>query len=235
MTIWRLSWQSALRRRRLFLWNVVLPLLLLAPVAMSDAAAPHRVAVYGVFLVFFGTFGSAIPTVSDARDGWLDEIFRTNYSAAQWLWERTLAETSIDLLQTLPAVLILLITGTGLSSFGELLMSVAIALLFANLVGPVIAAMVKSLAEAALAGAAISLGLLHYAGFFRPPVSGWTLTLAMWNPYTPLRSGLQGSVSQIASEEMFGWGFPLLSIIIIGLLIFIFAGRWTRHLRWPNA
>jgi len=235
MTVWRLSWQSALRRRRLFLWNVIIPLLLLAPVAMSNAAAPHRVAVYGVFLVFFGTFGSAVPTVSDARDGWLDEIFRTNYSSMRWLWERTLAETSIDLVQTLPAILILLITGTGLSSFGGVLMSVTIALLFANLIGPVIAAMVRSLAEAALAGAAISLGLLHYAGFFRPPVSGWTLTLAMWNPYTPLRSGLQGSVSGVAPGAILGWELPLISITIMGLLIFIFSSRWTRHLRWPNA
>ena len=69
MTIWRLAWRSALRRRRLLAWNIAVPLLLLAPVALSEAAAPHRVAVFGVFLVFFGAFGSAIPAVRDARDG----------------------------------------------------------------------------------------------------------------------------------------------------------------------
>ena len=235
MTVWRLSWRSAFRRRRLFLLNVVLPLLLLTPVAMSEAAAPHRVAVFGVFLVFFGTFGSAIPAVSDARDGWLDEVFRTGYSRVRWLWERTLAEASIDLVQTFPAVLILLITGAGLARLGEVLAGLAIALVFANLIGPVIAALVKSLAEAALVGAAISLGLLHYAGFFRLPVSGWTLAVATWNPYAPLRNGLHYAVSGTSPTGLSGWGSALLLVGVIAILIVTSSGRWSRHLRWPHA
>ena len=41
MTVWNLAWRSALRRRRLFIWNVAVPLLLLTPVALSDAAVPN--------------------------------------------------------------------------------------------------------------------------------------------------------------------------------------------------
>ena len=164
MTIWRLAWRSALARRRLFAWNVVVPLLLLTPVALSEAAAPHRVAVFGVFIVFFGAFGSAIPAVRDARDGWLDEILRAGYPALRWLLERTLAGTAIDTVQLVPTLFVLLWSAGGLRAAPAVLLATLATLWFANLLGPLVAAAVRSLAEAALASAALSLLLLHYAG-----------------------------------------------------------------------
>ena len=139
MKVWRLAWRSAFRRRRLFVWNIAVPMLLLTPVALSAAAAPHRVAVFGVFLVFFASFGSAIPAVRDGQDGWLDQVFRTGYGARRWLGERALAEAAIDLLQTAPAVLILLWSAGGLSQIGKVFLALAGTLLFANIIGPAIA------------------------------------------------------------------------------------------------
>ena len=72
MHCWSIVWRTALARRRLFAWNVAVPLLLLAPVALSEAAAPHRTAVFGLFFVFFAAFGSAVPTVRDAGSGYTD-------------------------------------------------------------------------------------------------------------------------------------------------------------------
>ncbi len=232
MIVWRLAWRTALRRRRLFVWNLGVPLFLLLPVAMSPAAAQHRVAVFGVFLVFFGAFGSAIPAVRDAHDGWLDEVFRAGYAPGRWLLERTFAETLIDLLQTLPAVIVLLWFADGLRSVWTVSLGLAAALWFANLIGPLIAAAVRSLAEAALACAAVSLILLHYAGFFRRPVPGWTATVADWNPYTPLREALEAGVLG-ASSGLSEWGGGVLTTALAGLVIVLSAGRWSRRLRWP--
>ncbi|MCG8468771.1 MAG: ABC transporter permease [Gemmatimonadetes bacterium] len=232
MTIWRLAWRSALRRRRLFIWNVAVPLLLLTPVASSEAAAPHRVAVFGVFLVFFGAFGSSIPAVRDARDGWLDEVFRSGYPAGRWLLERTVAEMCIDVLQTFPAVLALLWFAGGMSKLGVVLAGLGLALLFANLLGPVIAALVRSLAEAALACAAVSLSLLHFAGFFRRPAPGPSELVATWNPYTPLRLGLEAAVSD-APIVASAWLAPSVTIAVAGLAIVVTTSGWSRRLRWP--
>ena len=109
-----------------------MPLLLLTPVALSEAAAPHRVAVFGVFLVFFGAFGSAIPAVRDARDGWLDEVLRTGYPAPRWLLERTLAGTAVDAIQLVPVLLLLLGSAGGLRATPVVLLGALAALWFAT-------------------------------------------------------------------------------------------------------
>lgn len=233
MTIWRLAWRSTLRRRRLLAWNVVVPLLLLTPVALSEAAAPHRVAVFGVFLVFFGAFGSAIPAVRDARDGWLDEILRTGYAAPRWLLERTLAGTAIDTLQLLPTLFILLWSAGGMRTGPLLVLAVLPTLWFANLLGPLVAAAVRSLAEAALASAALSLLLLHLAGFFRAPVPGWTSLVADWNPYTPLRAALSAGVGALPMDGSV-WLRSLLVVLLVTFGATVFSADWSRRLRWPR-
>ena len=241
MTIWRLAWRSALRRRRLFAWNIAVPLLLLTPVALSEAAAPHRVAVFGVFIVFFAAFGSAVPAVRDARDGWLEEILRAGYPPSRWLLERTLAGTALDAVQILPALLVLLgsaagdgIGAAGLPGAPLALPGVLAALWFANLIGPLVAAAVRSLAEAALASAALSLLLLHLAGFFRSPVPGWSEIAAAWNPYAPLRAALNGGVGAAPADPS-AWPASLLLVLVVTLGAAAFQRWWCRRLRWPRA
>lgn len=233
MTIWRLAWRSALGRRRLFAWNVAVPLLLLTPVALSETAAPHRVAVFGVFIVFFGAFGSAIPAVRDARDGWLDEILRAGYPAVRWMLERTLAGTAIDTVQLVPTLFVLLWSAGGLRAAPVVLVATLATLWFANLLGPLVAAAVRSLAEAALASAALSLLLLHFAGFFRTPGPGWTSLVAAWNPYTPLRAALGAAVGPMPMDDSV-WLRSLLVAAGVTFGAAIFAPDWSRRLRWPR-
>lgn len=234
MIAWRMAWREALRRRRLFAWNVAVPLLLLAPVALSEAAAPHRVAVFGVFFVFFGTFGSAIPTVRDAREGWLDELFGAGAAAVPWAAGRALAGAAIDLLQLLPSSIVLLAASGGWAGAPGAVVGIAWALLFANLLGPVVAALVRSMAEAAMACAAVSLILLHYAGFFRAAGSGWTATAAAWNPYRPLREALAAGVAG-RPPELAAWAPAVAAGLVLGALILALAARWTGRFRWPHA
>lgn len=235
MTVWSLAWRTALARKRLFVWNVAVPMLLLAPVALSDAAAPHRTAVFGVFFIFFATFGSAIPTVRDARTGWLDAIFLTGYSRRRWFAEAVLAGTALDIVQLLPVTIVLVWTaGTATGEdLGDLAVAMVVALATANILGRILAAIVQSLAEAALVSAAVSLLLLHFAGFFRTPVAGWTREVARWNPYRPLQEALAG-VQASGGAPSEGWFPALLVAVIAALLVAVLARVWTRRLEWPN-
>jgi len=232
--VWALAWKSALARRRLFVWNVVVPALLLVPVALSDAAAPHRTAVFGVFFVFFATFGSAIPTVRDARSGWIDSVFLAGYPRWRWFVETCAAGTTLDLLQLLPVTMVLVLTAgvAGPADLALLVVGMTVALVTANVVGPVIAALVRSLAEAALVSAAVSLLLLHFAGFFRTPTGGWTRAVATWMPYRPLREGLAGVQGLVSGPE--AWLAALIVAALVALLAAVLAHRWTRRFEWPH-
>jgi hypothetical protein len=239
MTIARLAWRSAVRRRRLLAWNLGVPLLLLGPVALSPAAAPHRVAVFGVFFVFFGTFGAAIPTVGDALDGWLDTVLRTGVRRWRWVCETVLAGAGLDALQLVPVSLVLVLSSGGVRSadVGLLAWGMVLALVVANVAGLAIAAAVRSLAEAALASAAVALLLLHYAGFFRTPVAGWTRTLAAVSPYRPLREGLaavQRSAGGSPASDGGGWIAPFAVAAVLFAIAAAAAGRWTRRFEWPG-
>ena len=131
-----LEWRSALARRRLLYWNLAVPVLLLTPVALSAAAAPHRTAVYALFFVFFGAFGSAIPLIRDATSGWSEKVLLTGYGSRRWLLERLAASSGLDLLELIPACLVVLVAaGAGPVASLRLIGALAVALVFANLLG----------------------------------------------------------------------------------------------------
>lgn len=194
--VWSLEWRLALRRPRLLLWNLGIPVALLAPVALSPAAAPHRAAVFAVLFVLFGTFGACIPLVRDAASGWTTRLLLTGYGERRWLLERLAASTGLDVVQLLPATVLLAAAGASPGELVALLPALVLALAAANLLGCLAAAAVRSLAEAALACAALSLGALHLAGVFRTPTEGtWASAAARWNPFRPLHERLLEAAS----------------------------------------
>lgn len=189
--VWSLEWRLAVRRPRLLLWNLGIPVALLAPVALSPAAAPHRAAVFAVLFVLFGTFGACIPLVRDAASGWTARLLLTGYGERRWLLERLAASTGLDAVQLLPATVLLAAAGATPGELVGLLPALVLALAAANLLGCLAAAAVRSLAEAALACAALSLGALHLAGVFRTPTEGaWASAAARWSPFRPLHERL---------------------------------------------
>ncbi len=235
MTVWSLEWRAAVRRPRLFAWNVAVPTLLLAPVALSAAAAPHRAAVFAVFYAFFGAFGSAIPLIREASDGWIGEVLRTGYPARAWLAERLAAATALDLVQLAPATAVLLAASAASpAAAAPTLAALLLALFTANLVGALIAAWVRSLAEAALACAAASLVLLHLAGAFRAPgPDGWSAVAAAWSPYRPLVSSLR-ALGPAPPADPASWAPPVLALAAALLFALALTGRITARLRWPR-
>lgn len=207
-TIWRLTWRVALRRRRLLTWNVLVPVLLLVPVVASGAAAAHRAVVVAVFVVFFGAYGSCIPLIRDGMSGWAEKVLLTGYGGRRWLIERILASTAIDWVQLLPANLVLVaLIDAPIGLLPALVGATALALLFANLLGVAVAALVRALGEAALGCAVLSLFALHAAGVFRtPPPGSWWAVAEAWNPLRPLHDvwlDALGAVSAATPSPLF--------------------------------
>ncbi|MBI4408810.1 MAG: ABC transporter permease [Gemmatimonadetes bacterium] len=169
------EWRSAAARRRTFALNVVVPMLLIAPIAVSAAPGAHAAAAYTALFVLFGTFGAAIPMVRDAETGLLGRILLTGVSPRRYLGERALAHAALDTLQLAPALLVILLADGGpRRAAGALALPLALAaaMLAANALGILIAAFARSIAEAALFATVAGLLALHSSGVFRTPAAG---------------------------------------------------------------
>lgn len=217
---WELEWAVALRRPRLFVLNVAVPLLLVAPVAWASAPPAHAAAVYAVLFALFGTFGTAIPLLRDGEEGILGRLLLTGLPPAALLLGRVAAGAALDTLQLLPAVAVIVLAGhADPASAGLLATALLVALLFANLLGAVVAGLARSVAEGALFAAVAALLLLHGAGTFRPPTPGSVAAaLEPWVPFRPLHEHLvavAGAGSAASASHLPG---PLLTLgVAIGL------------------
>ncbi|MFW6084778.1 MAG: ABC transporter permease [Gemmatimonadota bacterium] len=235
---WRQTWKLTLRRRRLFAWNVAIPVLLLVPVVTSGAAASHRAIVLAVFVAFFGAYGSCIPLIRDGMSGWVEKVLLTGYEGRRWLAERTAACAAIDLLQLLPAtVLLLWLVDASARTALLVLVATALALAFANLLGVLVAAVVRALGEAALGCAVFSLFALHAAGVFRTPAPGSAWDVAeRWSPFRPVhevwlsalrRGGADPGARAVPWARWWdAFGLPALSLLGFAILVYV-VGSWS--------
>jgi hypothetical protein len=240
--LWWLEVALTLRRRRLLVLNVAIPLLLVLPVALGGAPAFHAAAVYTVLFVLFGTFGAAIPLIRDGETGILRRMLLVGASPRHLLLARGIGGTLLDALQILPSLALILLVGiwqggvaegpgVGLSaspgSAGLALLAVPIllgALLAANLVGVWVAALARSLAEGALFAAVLSLFLLHGSGVFRTSTPGSVgAFLEGILPFGPLHrlllhaAGGSGVGPETLVPLLSGFGGPLILLLVTQL------------------
>lgn len=211
--IWTLEWRTAGVRRRTFALNLLVPLLLVLPIALSDAPPAHAAAVYAVLFTIFGTFGAAIPLVRDAESGLLQRIALTGLAPRRLILERTLAQAALDTLQLLPALLVIAATGEGDAGAAVALpVILAGALVVANALGHWVAALARSVAETALFAAVAALFALHGAGVFRSPAPG-TLAARLEHliPFRHLHEALLRVVG--------GAAFPTTATLVTGSLL----------------
>ncbi len=216
--VWRLEWRIALARRRLFVVNVVVPLMLVLPIALAGAPAVHAAGVYVVLFVLHGTFGAAIPLVRDGQAGLVLRASRAGVGARALLLERAAAGTCLDFVQLTPSIVV--VAWAAGASPGPLL-AVAVALLgglwVANLLGILVAAAARSLAEAALFAAVSTLLLLHVSGVFRTGAPG-TLAGSL-EAFAPFRALHESLLALLTPHTAVGIGSMLAwTIILPGLL-----------------
>lgn len=229
---WSLEWSTAIARRRLFAWNVAVPLLLLAPIAFSAAAAPHRAAVYAVFIAFFGTFGTCIPLIRDGASGWIEKQRLTGYGDHRWIAERVAAGVTLDMAQLLPAVMLLAIASEAPgASVLPIAVGGVLGLIAASLIGVVVAAVVRSLAEGALACAAVALFTLHFSGVFRSAPSGtWAGDVQSFGLFGPLAEAARLVASGAAPVTAVDWAQPVAALGVLIVAVGLAAPTIIRRL-----
>lgn len=236
--VWALEWRTAVARRRLLTWNVVVPLFLLSPIAFSAAAAPHRAAVYAVFFAFFGAFGTCIPLIRDGRNGWIEKQRLTGYGARRWLLERVLAAAALDAAQLAPTIVLLaLVSGISGPDFAMATVGISLGLLTAALLGSLVAAIVRSIAEGALLCAAVTLVALHLSGVFRRGTPGTWSEMAerggMFRPLIDAAGVLAGDPIRQSGWTAERWLEPGVVLVGIGLIVAAAAPVIVRRLGCP--
>lgn len=203
--IWRLEWLRAWRRRRLFIFNVAIPLMLVLPISLSSAPSVHAAAVYTVLFALFGTFGAAIPVLRDGERGIMRRV-GLGTAPANVITARALVGGCIDALQLLPALLVILVVKNSFDVAAVwLLAATFVSLIIANFVGLWLAALARSVAEGALFAAIATLLLLHASGVFRTPQPGSLgERIEFFAPYRALHEALLTS-SQVHQVALFAW------------------------------
>ncbi len=192
LPIWKSEWIVAGRRRRLLALNTMIPLVLVAPIALSAAPAAHAAAVFTVLFALFGTFGSSIPLIRDGESGLLARYALAGAHPGGLILQRVFASAALDVLELIPSIVLIVgARGASPSQVGVLLLSFAAAILTANLLGAWAAAVARSVAEGALFSAVSALLLLHVGGTFRSPIPGSLGAAAeRWIPFRPLHESL---------------------------------------------
>jgi ABC-2 type transport system permease protein len=228
--IWTLEWQRATARRRLFAFNIVVPLGLVLPVALSEAPVHHAAAVYAVLFTFFGTFGAVIPLLRDAERGLIRRFALLPIGPRRLLVERALAGACIDTLQLVPAIaLVVVAAGAHAGPALRLLAALAATLVFTNLLGLWLAAVARSVAEGALVAAVTTLLLLHVSGVFRTasPASAGARIEAI----APFRALHEALLAAHGAGDPAGGAAALASLGLMLSLTALFAPGLTRSLR----
>ena len=229
LPVWRTEWLTALRRRRLLALNTLVPLTLVATVALSPAPAVHAAAVFTVLFALFGTFGSSIPLIRDGESGLLRRYVLTGVHPGGLLLQRVFAAAALDVVELAPSVLVIVVArGSSASQFVMVVPALILGLLAATALGAITAALAKSVAEGALFSAMAALLMLHWAGTFRSPVPGtWQASLEAWNPFRPLHESLLAAAGAGGPDFAPALFTLPLGVTLAALLLITAAGRYT--------
>ena len=224
-----MEFRIALARPRLLAFNVMVPVVLVLAISLGGAPEFHAAAVYTVLFTIFGTFGSAIPLVRDAEAGLFGRIIRSGVPPSHFLIERAAGGSAIDALQLLPALTIATLGSISLNGWIRAVLVLWSSIWIANLLGNLVAAAARSLAETALFSAVVTLFLLHLSGVFRTPLpqSSWAVIEA-FSPFRALHETLLTGPDGTSTE------FPLglvVWVLILPVVTVLLARSVTRSLQ----
>ena len=148
--------------------KMLYPIAIIGPVAASDIPAQYAAAVIGIVAVMAGTFGAGESLTTDLNDGILVRVSLTPLSPYRIVFEVLAVNAVLDLLQLLPALLVVFLLHP-ISLIWVLAACVALfaTLVAANCIGIFIANFTSSPADVLLYATAILFPLIYLSGFFR--------------------------------------------------------------------
>jgi ABC-2 type transport system permease protein len=155
-------------RRFALILKMIYPLAIIVPVAASGMPAKYAAAVIGIVAVMAGTFGAGESLTIDLNDGILVRVALTPLSPYRIVFEVLAVNAVLDLVQLLPALLIVYILHP-VSVVWMLAATLAVfaTLVTANCIGIFIANFTSSPADVLLYATAILFPLIYVSGFFR--------------------------------------------------------------------
>src|SRR5215210_1786153 len=155
-------------RRFALVLKMLYPIAIIVPVAASGMPAKYAAAVIGIVAVMAGTFGAGESLTIDLNDGILARVALTPLSPYRIVFEVLAVNAVLDLLQLLPALLIVyLLHPVSLIWVLAATLAVFATLVTANCIGIFIANFTSSPADVLLYATAILFPLIYVSGFFR--------------------------------------------------------------------
>src|ERR671916_958682 len=199
------------RRFALFL-KLLYPVAIIVPVAASGMPARYAAAVVGIVAVMAGTFGAGESLTVDLNDGILARVALTPLSPYRIVFEVLAVNAILDLVQLLPALLIVyLLHPVSLVWVLAATLAVFATLVTANSIGIFIANFTSSPADVLLYATAILAPLIYVSGFFRNQnPEGISAVLRDFVPFAYMNDAL---------KEVFG-----LSTGAVPLEVFVYPG-----------
>src|ERR687889_2459262 len=155
-------------RRFALILKMFYPLAIIVPVAASGMPAKYAAAVIGIVAVMAGTFGAGESLTIDLNDGILARVALTPLSPYRIVFEVLAVNAVLDLVQLLPALLIVyLLHPVSLVWALAATLAIFATLVTANSIGIFIANFTSSPADVLLYATAILAPLIYVSGFFR--------------------------------------------------------------------
>jgi ABC-2 type transport system permease protein len=157
-----------LSRRFALLLKMLYPMAIIVPVAASGMPAKYAAAVIGIVAVMAGTFGAGESLTVDLNDGILARVALTPLSPYRIVFEILAVNAVLDLVQLLPALLIVYVLHpVPVVWMLAATITVFATLVTANCIGIFIANFTSSPADVLLYATAILFPLIYVSGFFR--------------------------------------------------------------------
>jgi ABC-2 type transport system permease protein len=165
---WKKDVALFLSRRFALVLKMIYPMAIIVPVAASGMPAKYAAAVIGIVAVMAGTFGAGESLTVDLNDGILARVALTPLSPYRIVFEILAVNAILDLVQLLPALLIVyLLHPVSLVWMLAATLAIFATLVTANCIGIFIANFTSSPADVLLYATAILFPLIYLSGFFR--------------------------------------------------------------------
>ena len=165
---WKKDVALFLSRRFALIIKMLYPLAIIVPVAASGIPARYGAAVVGIVAIMAGTFGAGESLTTDLNDGILARVALTPLSPYRIVFEILAVNAVLDLLQLLPALLVVYILHpVSLVWVSAATFAIFVTLVAANCIGVFIANFTTSPADVLLYATAILFPLIYVSGFFR--------------------------------------------------------------------
>src|SRR5215207_2877583 len=200
--------------------KMIYPLAIIVPVAASGIPARYAAAVVGIVAIMAGTFGAGESLTNDLNDGILARVALTPLSPYRIVFEILAVNAVLDLLQLLPALLVVyLLHPVSFVWICAATFAVFATLVAANCIGMFIANFTSSPADVLLYATAILFPLIYVSGFFRNQnPTGVLATMRDFVPFAYANDALRyvfGLTTGTAPVEVFAYPAIVCAVLVV--------------------